>query len=152
MTTDVSAADRVSEVLGLMKRGDDAFNDHDFEAMHAAHHPDMVAHIVGSEESIHGADAHRAAMETMIGAFPDVRVENDPYPVQFGQGDWLTVITKATGTFAGELVTPDGSVISPTGKSFELNFSTTARWEGELLIEEYVFWDTALQAQQIGLA
>ena len=147
-----TTADRVSEVLALMKRGDDAFNDHDFEAMHAAHHPDMVAHIVGSEESIHGADAHRAAMETMIRAFPDVRVENDPYPVHFGQGDWLTVITEATGTFAGDLVTPDGSVIPPTGKPFALDFSTTARWEGELLIEEYVFWDTALQARQIGLA
>ena len=47
---------------------------------------------------------------------------------------------------------PDGNSISPTGKAFDLNFSTTARWEGDLLIEEYVFWDTALQAQQIGLA
>ena len=152
MATETSTTGRVAEILALMKKGDDAFNDHDFEAMHAVHHPDMVAHIVGSEESIRGADAHRAAMEGMISAFPDVHVENDPYPLQFGQGDWLTVITKATGTFAGDLVTPDGSVIPPTGKSFALNFSTTARWEGELLIEEYVFWDTALQAQQIGLA
>jgi len=152
MTTETTNPVRASEILALMKKGDDAFNAHDFEAMHAAHHPDMVAHIVGSPEPVRGADAHRAAMETMIGAFPDVHVENDPYPLQFAQGDWLTVITKARGTFSGELVTPDGSSIPPTGKSFELDFSTTARWEGDLLIEEYVFWDTALQAQQIGLA
>jgi hypothetical protein len=31
-------------------------------------------------------------------------------------------------------------------------FSTTARWEGDQLLEEYVFWDSALMAQQIGLA
>ena len=43
-------------------------------------------------------------------------------------------------------------MIPGTGKSFALNFSTTARWEGEQLVEEYVFWDSALMAQQIGLA
>ena len=47
---------------------------------------------------------------------------------------------------------PDGTVIPGTGKSFELNFSTTARWEGDQLVEEYVFWDSALMAQEIGLA
>jgi hypothetical protein len=70
--------------------------------------------------------------------------------MQFAQGDWLTVITKVRGTFSGELVTPDGGSIPPTGKSFELDFSTTARWEGELLVEEYVFWNTALQADRPG--
>jgi hypothetical protein len=46
---------------------------------------------------------------------------------------------------------PNGKVIAPTGKAFDLDFSTTARWEGEELIEEYVFLDPALRAQQIGL-
>jgi hypothetical protein len=36
--------------------------------------------------------------------------------------------------------------------AFDLNFATTARWDGDLLIEEFVLWDSALQAQQIGLA
>jgi hypothetical protein len=30
-------------------------------------------------------------------------VYSDPYPIQFGSGDWITVITKATGTFTGEM-------------------------------------------------
>jgi hypothetical protein len=47
---------------------------------------------------------------------------------------------------------PDGNVIAPTGKAFDVNFATTAKWDGDLLIEEFVFWDSALQAQQIGLA
>jgi hypothetical protein len=33
--------------------------------------------------------------------FPDVHVHNAPYPVQFGSGDWITVISRATGTFTG---------------------------------------------------
>jgi hypothetical protein len=62
------------------------------------------------------------------------------------------VITRATGTFTGKMILPGGSVIAPTGKAFDLNFATTARWDGDLLIEEFVLWDSALQAQQIGLA
>ena len=49
-------------------------------------------------------------------------------------------------------MSPDGNVIAPTGKAFDANFATTAKWDGDLLIEEFVFWDSALQAQQIGLA
>ena len=91
-------------------------------------------------------------MKEMIRIFPDVHVYNNPYPIQFGSGDWTTVITRATGTFKGEMTLPDGKVIAPTGKAFDLDFSTTARWEGDELIEEYVFLDPALRAQQIGLA
>ena len=52
----------------------------------------------------------------------------------------------------GEMNLPDGNVIAPTGKAFDLDIATTARWDGDLLIEEFVFWDSALQAQQTGLA
>jgi len=43
-------------------------------------------------------------------------------------------------------------VVPATGKAFDLNFSKVARWDGDVIIEEFVFWDSALQAQQIGLA
>jgi hypothetical protein len=84
--------------------------------------------------------------------FPDINVHNDPYPIQFGSGDWITVITRATGTFTGEMILPDGKVVAPTGKSFDLDFATTAKWEGDLLLEEFVFVDPTLRAKQIGLA
>lgn len=152
MTAPTDPSGRAAHVLRLMKEGDDAFNAQDFDAMNAAHHPDMIAHVTGNDKPIHGRAAHAAAMEGMFRAFPDVHVDNDPYPVQFGAGDWMTVVTRATGTFSGEMVLPDGRVIEGTGRSFDLTFSTTARWEGELLAEEWVFWDSALMAQQIGLA
>jgi hypothetical protein len=37
-------------------------------------------------------------------------------------------------------------------KKFDINFTTTAKWDGDLLVEEFVFWDSALQAQQLGIA
>jgi hypothetical protein len=91
-------------------------------------------------------------IQQMIHTFPDVHVHNARYPTQFGSGDWSTVITRATGTFTGEMKLPDGKVIAPTGKAFDVTFSTTAKWEGDELIEEFVFLDSTLQAQQIGVA
>jgi hypothetical protein len=152
MPTMNHGTDRTAHLLALMRKGDDAFNSRDFAAMDAVHHPQMTAHITGSTEPIHGRAAHAALMAGMFSIFPDVRVINDPYPIGFGSGDWITVVTRATGTFTGEMVVPDGTVIAPTGKAFDLDFATTARWDGDLLIEEFVFWDSALQAQQIGIA
>jgi hypothetical protein len=51
-------------------------------------------------------------MEQMFRIFPDVHVNNDPYPIQLGGGDWITVITRATGTFTGEMILPDGQVVA----------------------------------------
>jgi SnoaL-like polyketide cyclase len=62
----------------------------------------MIAHIPGSAEPIRGRAAHAAAMGQFFRIFPDVHVHNDPYPVPFGSGDWITVISRTTGTFTGE--------------------------------------------------
>jgi len=152
MATTTYTANRTSDLLALMKTGDDAFNSRDFASMNAVHHPDMIVHMPGNGQPLVGREAHADAMKGMFDIFPDVHVVNDPYPIQFGSGDWITVITRCTGTFRGEMHGPNGAVIAPTGEAFDLDFATTARWDGDLLVEEYVSWDSALQAQQIGLA
>jgi hypothetical protein len=135
-----------------MKMGDDAFNSRDVAAMNAVHHPDVIAHIPGNAEPIRGRAAHAAAMTQFFQIFPDVRVDNDPYPVQFGSRDWITVISRTTGTFTGQMTLPNGTVIPPIGKAFDLEFGQTVKWDGNQVTEIFAFWDTALQAQQIGLA
>ena len=151
MGTTTNATGRTERLLELMTMGDDAFNARDFEAVDAVHHPDMVAYIPGLAEPIHGSKAHSAAMQQFLRSFPDMHV-NTPYPIQFGSGDWITVVTNATGTFTGEMTLPDGEVIAPTGKAFDLEFGQTTKWEGDRLIVIAAFYDTALQAQQLGLA
>lgn len=143
---------RTTHLLALMKKGDDAFNSRDLATMKATHHPDMVAYVTGSKEPVRGEPAHAKLMQGMFRSFPDVHVHNDPYPIQFGSDDWITVICRVTRTFTGEMTLPDGKVIAPTGKAFDVDFATIAKWDGDLLIEEHVFWDSALQAQQIRLA
>lgn len=152
MATTTENASRIKHLLALMKKGDDAFNARDFEAIKVVHHPNMIAHVAGKAEAIEGQPAHAAMIKEMFRMFPDVHVHNDPYQIQFGNGDWITVITRTTGTFTGEMILPSGKVIAPTGKAFDLDFATTAKWAGDLLIEEFALWDSAMQAQQIGLA
>jgi hypothetical protein len=152
MATTSDNASRTAHLLARMKKGDDAFNHRDFAAVDEVHHPDMVAYITGLAEPVYGRKAHAAAMQQMLRMFPDMHVYSDPYPIQFGSGDWTTVVTNATGTFTGEMTRPDGTVIPPTGKAFDVEFGQTVKWQGDQLIEISAFWDSARQAQQIGLA
>ena len=61
------------------------------------------------------------------------------------------MVTRATGTFTGEMILPDGNVIPPTGKAFDVEFGQTTKWDGDQLIVISAFWDAALQAKQLGL-
>jgi hypothetical protein len=142
---------RTEHLLALMTKGDDLFNARDWQALGPIHHADMVAHVPGSADPIYGRDAHGAAMQELVRMFPDIRVHT-PYPIQFGSGDWITVVTNATGTFTGEMRLPDGNVIAPTGKAFDLEFAQTSKWEGDELIIISAFYDDALQAKQLALA
>ena len=151
MATATHNDSRTAHLLELMAKGDNAFNNRDFETVDTVHDPDMIAYIPGSPEPIYGSKDHSAAMQAFLRIFPDMHV-NLPYPIQFGSGDWITVITNATGTFTGEMAMPDGTVVPPTGKSFDVEFGQTTRWAGDQLIVISAFWDAALQRQQIGLA
>jgi hypothetical protein len=55
MATSTPSITRTAHLLDLMKQGDDAFNNRDFAAMDAIHHPDMIAHVTGSAEPIYDA-------------------------------------------------------------------------------------------------
>jgi len=151
MATTAPNSSRSAHLLELMTDGDNAFNARDFDAVDAVHDPDMVAFITGLAEPLHGREAHAAAMQQFLRSFPDMRVDT-PYPIQFGSGDWLTVVTQATGTFTGEMTLPNGNVIPPTGKRFEAEFGQTSKWDGDRLIWISAFWDSALQARQLGIA
>jgi hypothetical protein len=152
MTIPTQDTSRTVHLLGLMKKGDDAFNARDFGAVDEVHHPDMVAYITGLAQPVYGKEAHAAAMQQMLRSFPDMHVYCDPYPIQFGSGDWITVVTRASGTFTAAMTLPDGTVIPPTGKAFDLEFGQTTKWEGDRLIVISAFFDSAVQARQLGLS
>jgi SnoaL-like polyketide cyclase len=111
----------------------------------------MIAFITGLAEPVYGREAHAAAMRQFLRSFPDMHVDT-PYPIQFGSGDWITVVTHATGTFTGEMTLPTGAMIPPNGNAFDVEFGQTSKWDGDRLIWISAFWDSSLQAKQLGFA
>ena len=142
----------VAHKLRLMKRADDGYNARDWDDfLGTMQSEDVVVHQIGAPTT-RGRDAHRKDMEMWIGAFPDMRVHNDPYDIQFGQGDWTVAMGRLSGTFTGQLNLPDGTVVEPTGKAFETFFTTIGHWKNEQLDIQYVLYDAQDIMAQIGVS
>jgi hypothetical protein len=47
---------------------------------------------------------------------------------------------------------PDGKDRPATGKSFEVDFCTVARWDNEQIVEENLFYDLVTFMHQVGIA
>jgi hypothetical protein len=137
-----------------MVKLDDAWNARDWDTFDAHHSGDsVVVYWPGQEDSpTHGGHDHLAEAQRFCTAFPDNRVHNRPYAILFGEGDYTCFVTRFTGTFTAPLELPDGSTIQPTGKAFDVLYSTTARWTEGKIIEEYLFYDNGTLLKQIGLA
>jgi hypothetical protein len=132
---------------------DEAWNARDWDTFDAYHdHEDVVVYWPGRETApTLGGPDHRADSERFCAAFPDNKVKH-PYDILFGDGEYTAFVTAFTGTFTAPLELPDGTVVQPTGKSFEVVFSTIARWVDGKIVEEHLKYDNGLFLQQIGLA
>jgi SnoaL-like polyketide cyclase len=132
---------------------DEAWNARDWDTFDAYHEQsDVVVYWPGREGTpTQGGRDHRAESIRFCAAFPDNKVKH-PYDILFGDGEFTASITRMTGTFTGPLELPDGTVIEPTGESFEVVFSTIARWRDGKVVEEYLKYDNASFMQQLGLA
>lgn len=63
---------------------------------------------------------------------------------------WTCSIARFTGTMKGPMVLAD-KTIPPTGKSFEVDFCTVARWHDGQIVEENLFYDVVGMMKQIGV-
>jgi len=136
--------------MELMQTLDDAWNAQDLDTFAQRHKPDVVVTWPGKPPT-HGIDNHRAESIEFFKAFPDQHLDNRPYRVFFASGDWTCSIAHFTGTFAGPMTGADGKEIPPTGKRFEVDFCTVARWENEQIVEENLFYDLVTFMRQIGI-
>src|SRR3569832_2853848 len=130
--------DKVERNMLLMKTLDDAWNAQDWETFKKRHAEKVAVYWPGKPEPTRGQRPHEAESVEFFKTFPDNHIENNPYKVLFGQGDWTCSIAKFTGTMKGPMKTPDGNVIPPTNKSFEVEFCTVAHWNdnGEIVEEK----------------
>jgi predicted ester cyclase len=141
----------IEENLRLMKTLDDAWNSQDWDTFSQRHIDDVIVRWPGRSEPTRGLDAHRKEGVEMFKIFPDNHVENNPYRVLFGQGDWTCSIAKFTGTHKGPMTGPDGKTISPTNRKFQVDFCTVAHWKNGKIDEENLFYDQGGLMKQLGL-
>lgn len=57
-----------------------------------------------------------------------------------------------SGTFTQPMKLADGTIISPTYKSFQVDMATFGYWDNGVMTQEWLFWDNQAQMKQIGAA
>ncbi len=126
-----------------------AFNNRDWDLIKDIHHEDVQAMGGDGFVSDGMVPAHEWDLKFLFETFPDYRINE--HLIKFGSGEWTAGLSSATGTFTEPMKLRDGSIIEPTGKSFELKAITLARWENGRIMEEYIFWDNAHLLNQLGV-
>lgn len=140
------------ENLHLMKTLDDAWNSQDWDTFSKRHTNDVIVRWPGQTEPTRGLEVHKKEGIEMFKVFPDNHVENNPYKVLFGQGDWTCSIAVFSGTHRGPMSVPGGKSIPPTNKKFQVDFCTVAHWNNGQIDEENLFYDLGGLMKQLGLA
>ena len=126
-----------------------AFNNRDMERIAEIHMPDVkVINRDGKITEPFDPD-HKAELEFLFNTFPDFSINE--HPIGFGQGNWTAGLSISTGTFLNPMELPDGTVIEPTGESFEVRIVTLAKWHDGRIVEEYLIWDNEDGMRQIGI-
>ena len=148
---------KVEELKELMQTLDDAWNagpnSRLWETFKKRHTENVLVYWPGQSEPTRGRHDHDLEAVEFFKTFPDQRLVNRPYKVFFAEGNHTCSIADFTGTMTGPMKGPGGKVISPTGKSFHVEFCTVATWndKGEIT-EERLFYDLVTFMKQIGLA
>jgi predicted ester cyclase len=135
--------------LKLMKTLDDAWNSQDWNTFNNRHAEEVAVYWPGQPEPTRGRSNHKSESIEFFKTFPDNHIENDPYKVLFGQGEWTCSVANFTGTIKGRMKGLDGKIIEPTNKRFQIEFCTVAHWKNEEIVEEKLFYDLVGLMKQI---
>jgi ketosteroid isomerase-like protein len=152
-TADTTTAKQTVEArnMELMQTLDDAWNAQDLETFAKRHKDDVIVRWPGQPPT-RGVEDHRTEAIAFFKTFPDQHLDNRPYRVFFASGEWTCSIARFRGTMKGTMKGPDGKEILPTGKSFDVDFCTVARWDNGQIVEENLLYDLVTFMKQIGLS
>ncbi len=124
----------------------DVFSNQEWDRLKESHSQDVKVHWPDGHMT-EGIDRHIADMKQMFVYAPDTRIKK--HPVRVASGEWTSVIGVMEGTFTHPMTAPDGKVIQPTGNAFTLPMATVGHWRGDVMDEEYLFWDNATYMAQL---
>jgi len=126
----------------------DVFSNQKWDRLSESHAKDIVVTWPDGHET-HGIEKHIEDLKALFSWAPDSRIHE--HPVKFGQGEWTAAISIFEGTFTRPMAIGNGKEIPPSGKSFKLSVCTLGHWKGDVMDEEYLFWDNQEFMKQIGL-
>ncbi|MGD1837102.1 MAG: ester cyclase [Nitrososphaeraceae archaeon] len=139
----------VTKNIALFDKMDlEAFSNHDMK---------MIKEIYSDNVKVYNPDGSLIAgivlnernLKQLFNTFPDIKITE--HPIKFGVGNWTAGIGVTKGTWSNPMILSNGTVLEPTGNSFEMNIATLIKWNDGKIEEEYLFWDNADWNKQIGL-
>jgi len=90
-----------------------------------------------------GREVGRQFMQIYVGAFPDLRLDNEQI---LGSGDFVVARWPATGTHRGELMG-----IAPTNRRATTHGCTVYEVRNGRITHEWIYWDTGHLLRQLGV-
>ena len=126
----------------------DIYSKQKWEDLNISHDENILVHYPDGHTT-GKLSPHVDELKAMFVFAPDTKVAE--HPVKFGSGEWTCVIGRAEGTFIKPMPIGGSKFIPPTGKKFSMQMVTIGKWKEGKMVEEYLFWDNAGFAKQIGL-
>ena len=137
------SAQRLEEAIG---RYNEAWNDHDLDAIMSMHAPDMVFENHTAGESAQG-EAVREHIGSIFQTWPDIRFETRRLYAREGvvTQEWMATATHSNTMRRGNLVA------EPTGKTVEWRGVDVIPFEEGLIKRKDVYSDSVSILRQVGL-
>jgi steroid delta-isomerase-like uncharacterized protein len=142
----VSDKDSAAELTRTIERYNQAWNDHDLDAIMSMHAPDMVFENHTAGESAQGAQA-REHIGSIFETWPDIRFETRRLYVRDGlvAQEWTASATHTNTMRRGDLVA------EPTGKRVEWCGVDVIPFDDGLVKRKDVYSDSVSILRQVGL-
>ena len=139
--------DAAKSLEEAIARYNEAWNDHDLDAIMAMHAPDMVFENHTAGESAQGEDA-REHIAAIFETWPDIHFETRRLYVRDGvvTQEWTATATHTNTMRRGDLVA------EPTGKKVEWQGVDVIPFEDGLIKRKDVYSDSLSILRQVGLA
>jgi steroid delta-isomerase-like uncharacterized protein len=142
----MSEADAATALEATIARYNDAWNDHDLDAIMAMHAPDMVFENHTAHERAEG-EAVRGHIGSIFATWPDIHFEGRRTYYREGLvvQEWTATATHASEMRRGDLVA------EPTGKRVSWNGLDVIPFENGLVKRKDVYSDSVTILSALGL-
>ena len=110
--------------------------------------PDCVHVDVPTGRESYGIEAGIQNTEQWFQAFPNAQAEVVSHDVQ---GNTVTTTIRGTGTFDGQMMAPDGSMIPGNGAPIDMDYQQTITVENGMVVRLEANYDMQGMMSQLGL-